>query len=151
MRVAQASENKFDLLEPMENDLAAKLNNICKPKFFWEMLWYLIEPQAIEKKISAEQFGKLMAGACLREAKDKFFLEWADFFRQLQQEEMATALETLVELEAMRISEVSKHLKETGIIGKAKEAIREELIKRSGKLQESLESTRDPIPSDSSH
>jgi hypothetical protein len=77
MRVKVASEGRFNLLEP--RDLADRLAQ--DEAEFWELLWYLVEPQARERGTSAEQFGRAMAADCLHEARRQFFAEWDDFFR----------------------------------------------------------------------
>jgi hypothetical protein len=60
---------------------------------FWELLWHLITPQAAERNITADQFGKLMAANCLADARRLFFEEWADFFRQLHRPDKAATVE----------------------------------------------------------
>ncbi len=61
---------------------------------FWELLWFVIEPQAIAASISPKIFGERMADDLIHEAHFAFFMEWASFFRRLQRPDVAMALET---------------------------------------------------------
>lgn len=65
---------------------------------FFELLWYLVEEQAEGRGISAVEFGKRVAAACIADAMEKFFLEWLDFFRGLRRPEQVAPLEKLTTL-----------------------------------------------------
>jgi hypothetical protein len=92
LRVKQA-DSRFNLLEP--DGLADKLAS--DELLFWELLWHVVAPQASERKISAEQFGELLAADCLFHARRLFFEEWSDFFRQLRRPDKATAVEKITQ------------------------------------------------------
>jgi len=137
-RVKNASEGKFDLLEPMKDSLAERLNRNFGE--FWEMLWHLVEPQARAKGIGAEQFGELMAADCIHDAHAKFFKEWADFFHGLQRKEVAIALEMMATINAKAIQELNARTKQEtkGLEEHAEKKIAEVLNKEFGKLRELL-------------
>lgn len=105
-RVKHESEGRFDLLDSKElpkllqEDLAE----------FWELLWHVIEPQAVAAGIGAEQFGKEMTPALVMEARDQFFKVWADFFRSLRREEVAIALEKMAAYTVQGIEMVRQKL-----------------------------------------
>lgn len=116
LRVKKASEGKYDLFEPQkEYEPGVKLMGITQSDFeaLFEVLWYLIEPQAIEKKITAEQFGKLMAAECLFAAQVAFTEEWTDFFRQLQRPEMVATLEKTAKLMGVAKAKITAGLNGT--------------------------------------
>lgn len=106
LRVKAAAEGKFNLLEP--TDLADKL--VSDYAEFWELLWLLVAPEAAERKITAEQFGKLMAANCLAEARRLFFEEWADFFLQLHQPDKAAVVERIATYLAKAIALTTQKL-----------------------------------------
>lgn len=144
-RVKAASNGRFCLLDPWgESNLAETLNRDWGA--FYEMLWFLIEPQAIAKGVTAEQFGELLAADCIHEAHSQFFLEWADFFHKLQREQEAVALETMVKLNAAAMTEIRKRLTEetTGIEAKAMPKINQLLNNDFGNLRALLEPTPSP-------
>src|SRR5687767_15699520 len=78
-RIRTQSEARFDLWDPAKDDFANQLAN--EMPLFWELLWFIVEPQATAKQVAAEDFGKAMAAECLYDAQKRFFSEWHDFFR----------------------------------------------------------------------
>jgi hypothetical protein len=94
-RVRDASEQRFNLLD---NERAIEIWS--DEEEFWELLWYVLEPQAKARNIDAAEFGERMAAACIFEAKRLFYEEWADFFRALQRPEKALPLEKILEYQA---------------------------------------------------
>lgn len=99
MRIKSATNGRFDLFEssrPSGSDSAAlPLSTLLASDIptFWELLWYLIEPQANAANVTPEQFGIAMAGDCLIVAREVFFREWRDFFRLLQRPDQVLVLE----------------------------------------------------------
>lgn len=144
--IKKASDGKFDLLEPFKDDLADKINRNWGE--FFEVLWFLVESQAQEREVTATQFGRLMAAECLLDAHQKFFKEWADFFRKLQRENVAIALETMAMVNAKAIEMTSKRLatETTGLEEKITPKINEVLNHEFGNLQELLDKTLGPSP-----
>lgn len=101
LRVKKASGGKYDLFEPQkEYEPGMTLMGIVQADFeaFFEVFWHLIEPQAIEKNITAVQFGKLMAADCLFAAQVAFAEEWTLFFQNLQRPEIVATLEKTARL-----------------------------------------------------
>ena len=109
---------------------------------FYELLWYLVEPQAKTRGIDAEQFGQLLAADCIHTAQDKFFREWADFFRGLQRADVATALELMVDekLKAMKTFH-ERLLTEVAVVSETMDKKTSQVLnKEFGKLRDSLAS-----------
>lgn len=100
-RVKNESEGRFNLYEPggKVGDVPLQQLLYDEPGDFWELLWYLVEPQATAKEIDASQFGELLAAECLISAQTAFFSEWRDFFQSLQRPDKAAALEKLVKFQ----------------------------------------------------
>jgi len=59
---------------------------------FWELLFLILEPDLQAANVTAEAFGKVMASACLVQAKRAFWEEWSDFFQSLESEAEVTTL-----------------------------------------------------------
>lgn len=140
-------KSQFNLLEPFKEDqLAEKLNSDWG--MFYDLLWILLEPQAKDREVTAEQFGQRIAAECIHDARSQFFLEWADFFHKLQREQEAVALETMVRLNAAAMNEIRKRLAEetANIEERAMPKIHQALNSDCGKLQALLESTHTPSP-----
>lgn len=136
-RIKKQSNGNFNLLEPTKDELSARL--LSQIEEWWEVLWYLVESQAKERAVTAEQFGERMSTTCLRTARDGFFRELIDFFRQLQREDIALALETQMEQHAKAMSKMQERVKtlEAAIDQKMNRTLNSEF----GKLQALLEST----------
>lgn len=62
-------------------------------EFFCNVLYALVKPQADERKISDEDFGRRLGGEAIFAARAAFFEEWAEFFRQLHQADAVAAIE----------------------------------------------------------
>jgi len=150
MRVKSSSEGRFNLFDPgpkMADELATDEGT------FWELLWHLIEPQARERKIDAEAFGKAMAADCLHNARRLLFEEWTDFFRQLHRPDKQTVVEKAakylakaMELTVAKLS--SPEMNELDLMVERK--MQASLNESFGKLRASLESTPGLTPGDSS-
>jgi len=148
IRVRKA-EPRFDLLDAQKGNLYHTLHQDLGE--FWELLWHIIEPQAIEKNISAETFGKFMTPECLLLAQGVFFKEWAEFFRSLQRENEAVALEKLGAYQAKAVAMIRKKLegqemKDLDV--KTEQAMERQLNRSFGELQALLESTPDLSPTE---
>src|SRR4051812_12966420 len=94
MRLKTASKGRFDLFEP-KSDLDGKpLGEQLDENdgLFWEMLCQLVEPQVLEKQLTIEKFGKLLAADCWPIARKNFFEAWIDFFHKLQRPDKALPL-----------------------------------------------------------
>lgn len=145
-RVKSESDGKFNLLEPLGDDLYKRLNSDLGE--FYEVLWFLVRPQAESKGFNAEQFGELIAADCIFEAHRKFFEEWADFFRNLQRKEVAVALETTAALNAKALEAINRRVEaETkGLVERTTPKINELLNSEFGNFQALLDKTLGPAP-----
>ena len=147
VRIRQASEGRFNLWEPTKDNLGDRLANDIP--LFWELLWYIVEPQAEEAKITAKEFGKAVAAECLYEAQRKFFDEWHDFFLRLQRPDLAAVLEKLSKYRAKALELVKAKLA-TGeldqIDPKVEAKLQATLNESFGKLRERLDSILAPSP-----
>ena len=96
-RVRKESGKRFDLLDPSSVVDGEKLSTVLDEDLaaVYEVLWYIVEPQAVAAGITAEQFGEAMAADCIIAAQAALFAEWLDFFRDVQRPDLATALDML--------------------------------------------------------
>lgn len=150
MRVRAANE-KYDLFDPLQDDLSSRLDNDLAA--FWELLWLLVEPQARGRSVDAAAFGESMAAECLIEAQGKFLAEWIDFFHCLQRPDKATALEKMKSYNAKAMELVKEKIKGVEfakIDGRVEAKMRADLDAKFGELREFLDSTLGPSPSDTS-
>lgn len=141
------ADARFNLWEPTKEDLAQKLFDDLP--LFWELLWQVVEPQAVVRNITAEQFGESVAAECLIDAQKKFFDEWRDFFHRLQRPDLATVLEKLAKYQAKAMELVKAKLGNgamTGLDERVEAKMQATLNERFGKLRESLDSILDPSP-----
>ena len=146
-RVRNVSEGRFNLWEPIKDDLAQRLADDLS--LFWEILWHLVEPQAAKAGISAEAFGLAVAAECLFDAQRKFFDEWRDFFHRLQKPDLAAVLEKLTKYQAKALELVRAKLAsgELDQIDPQVENKMQRVLNDSfGKLRESLDLILGPSP-----
>jgi len=140
MRVKAASESRFNLFEP--GQLGEQL--AVDEAFFWELLVYLCEPQAAERNVSAEQFGKLMASDCLFDARRLFFDAWLDFFQKLRRQDKAAVVQKVAAYlaKAMELTVAKLASPEMQEIDKLVESRMQSSLNASfGQLRDSLAST----------
>jgi hypothetical protein len=146
MRVRREDE-RFDLFDSSKQvggqPLSTALHDF--PTFF-ELLFLLVESQAKERGINAEQFGDLMAADCLVDARSAFFAEWRDFFQGLQLLDHAAAIEKLNKYNAEALELVKQAIAETG--PKVDQYVTNQMATamsaKRGSLAALLESTPDP-------
>lgn len=112
LRVKASSEGRFDLFEPWKDHGGKPLQEVLWENLgeLYELLWYIVEPQAEAKRITAAQFGELVAADCLISARFAFFEEWRDFFHHLQRPNIAAALEKTVKYQAEMLKLVTAKL-----------------------------------------
>lgn len=96
-RVRKQSGKRFDLLNPSSVVDGEKLSTVLDEDFatVYEVLWHIVEPQAVAAGITAEQFGEAMAADCIVAAQAALFAEWLDFFRDVQRPDLATAMDMM--------------------------------------------------------
>jgi len=97
-RVRKESGKRFDLLDPSSAVDGEKLSTVLDEDLaaVYEVLWHIVEPQAVAAGVTAEQFGEAMAADCIIAAQAALFAEWLDFFRDVQRPDLATALDMLM-------------------------------------------------------
>lgn len=120
---------------------------------FWELLWLLVEPQAKEANVTAEQFGQDMAGDCLLVAQTAFFDEWRDFFLKLKRSDQATLVEKTMKYIGMAMEAIKQRAAHPGLAeldSWVAKKMDEDLSASLGNLQVSLGSTLGRSPSASS-
>ena len=108
-RVRKQSGKRFDLLDPSSVVDGEKLSTVLDEDLaaVYEVLWYIIEPQAVAAGLNAEQFGESMAADCIIAAQAALFAEWLDFFRDVQRPDLATALDMMTT--ARRVRTANSH------------------------------------------
>ncbi|WP_254512853.1 hypothetical protein [Anatilimnocola floriformis] len=104
----KAKDSRFDLLEPEVGELGKRLDNDLL--LFWELLHIIVEEQATDRGVTAQDFGRLMAGNCLIAAQQAFFREWIDFFHHIQRPDVATALEVILQLNIVTAAKVKERM-----------------------------------------
>lgn len=149
MRVRGSSE--FDLLDPSQlvdgKPLQVVLSTDCVK--FWELLWLIVEPQAIERGITAAQFGELMAADCLIEAQAAFMLEWHDFFRCLRRPDASLAVETQAKTMAAAVRLVTAKMNaidQAGLMRSIESKLEKAISVQYGALQASLDAIQEDTP-----
>lgn len=165
MRVKANSEGRFNLLEPDSYpngeppkdssaiEKASKhLSTVLKDDLalFYEVLFLVLEPQAIARDVSAADFGQRMAAECIHEAQGQFFAEWADFFRGLQRHDQAVVLEKLWKYHAKGLDLIRTRATDPRIAAMDEKAITqlESTLKNSfSDSLENLDLTLDRLPS----
>lgn len=115
---------------------------------FFELLWLLVEDQAIAAGINAKDFGKAIAAKCLFDAKRAFFDEWRDFFLELQRPDKAMALEKLAELQTVAL-EAWEAQKNAPVLKEFSSRARQHVSTRLSKAFGDLEGLLDSIPDSS--
>lgn len=79
-RIAHDSEGRWDMQKVLECTDASATEDLCD---VYELLWYVIKPQAEERQITAEQFAIDITdalGLFLIRARHAFWQSWADYF-----------------------------------------------------------------------
>lgn len=140
MRVKAASESRFNLFEPGQIGEQLAIDEA----FFWELLVYLCEPQANDRKTTAEQFGALMASDCLHEARRSFFDAWLDFFQKLRRQDKAAVVQKVAAYlaKAMELTAAKLASPEMAQIDQLVESRMQASLNESfGQLRDSLAST----------
>lgn len=136
----------FNLFEPKDHCQPLSMDEAV----FFELLWHLVEPQAVERQINAEQFGQLIAADCLHEARRVFFEEWIDFFHHLHRPDKAAAVEKTAAYLAEAVALAEEKLKSPemkALDGKLRSRMQETLNAEFGKLQGLLDAIPDRTPS----
>lgn len=148
-RVRSATNKRIDLLRPDSDVDGRKLFDVLfdDPVEAWGVLWAIIEPQAIERGVTAEQFGELMAADCMLVAQEALLEVWQDFFRQSQRADEAAALGLMIRAKKRIRTQLVEKIKQLDVTT-AERAIETKIETAIGEafgaLQGSLESIQSP-------
>lgn len=153
-RVKDLSEGKYDLLRPErvvehpDFDKPVSLQTLLMLDFpsLWEVLFMIVEPQAIERKVTAQQFAERMTPTTLLAAREALRQEWRDFFQNLQRPDQAMALEKIGKWTAeaeRKLSEVMRNPAIDEMDAKVTSEMDATLASSFGSLRASLGLTRD--------
>lgn len=156
-RVKDLSEGKYDILKPERTiehpdfDKPVSLQMLLMLDFpsLWEVLFMIVEPQAIERKITAQQFAERMNPSTLIAAREALRQEWRDFFRSLQRPDQALALEKIGKWMAEAERKLTEAMRNPAIDemdAKVTSEMDATLASSFGNLRASLDSTRDRSP-----
>ena len=97
-----------DLLEVVEGKLLERL--VGDPVLLCDLLYALCKPEADARGVTAEDFGRAMAGDAIDGATQALLEELVDFFPSSRRRLLAKALGKLKALEAMAVEVVEKRL-----------------------------------------
>lgn len=151
VRIRAESSGRFDFFDPMKNELCQTLADDLPT--CWEALWYVCAPQARERKVSAEEFGRLLADDVLLDAQAALFDEWRAFFRRLRRENLALVVEKAAKYQAKALELVKARMSDpllTTLDDRVTAALENKLSESFGNLRENLASTLGPTPGDNS-
>jgi len=159
LRVKAASQGRFNLLDPESKCGAREIRSVINAdetndyETLLELLFYLVEPQAMAREIDCTKFATLLRGPAMLAAQDALIKEWSDFFRQLQRLDKAAALERMATYNAKALQKVKEKLEspEMGELDAKADAKMDAVLNDTfGKLLASLDSTPAPSPGGSS-
>ena len=97
-----------DLTEAASGKLIHQLAD--SPILLCDVIYCIVKPQADEKEITDEDFGKAMAGDAIDQATTAFLEDLVNFFPSRKREMLAKVLEKLKNLEAIAAEVVNKRL-----------------------------------------
>ena len=121
-----------DLMEAAGGKLIQQLSD--NPVLLCDVIYCVIKPQADEKEITDEDFGKAMAGDAIDQATAAFLEELVNFFPSRKREMLAKVLTKLKNLEAIAAEVVNKRLDSPELEEKMRTEL-ESIGSSSGSLQ----------------
>lgn len=99
---------EVNLLEVVEGKLIERL--VGDPMLLCDLVYALCKPEADARSVSAEDFGRAMAGDAIDGATTALLEELVDFFPKARRRLLAKALGKLKALETMAVEAVEKRL-----------------------------------------
>ncbi len=167
VRIKEESQGKFDLAEPQKDELGKRLDEDLS--LFWELLWYIVKPQAaivmpsageLRRRgnaqaipsvsgITAAEFGRRMSGDCLIAADEAFRREWQDFFHQLQRPDQAAALGALNLINSATLAKVRAKVESSEALRTLPDRVSAKVDRMLTKPFEDLQASLDSILNDS--
>jgi hypothetical protein len=130
----------LDLLEIVGGDLAERLST--DPILLCDVLYAVCKPEAEQRNVSDEEFGRGLAGDAIDAATGALLEALVDFFPKLRRGLLKTALGRLTELQTRAVELAEKRLKDPAL-EKRLEVILDESLeapKSSGSASSSPES-----------
>ncbi len=97
-----------DLMDALEGKLLERL--VSDPVLLCDIIYCVVKPEADEKNVSDEDFGRAMAGDAIEHATTALLEELVDFFPQARRRLLAKALAKLKNLEARALEVAEKKL-----------------------------------------
>ena len=97
-----------DLMEAAAGKLIQQLAD--NPVLLCDVIYCIVKPQADEKEITDEEFGKAMAGDAIDQATSAFLEDLVNFFPSRKREMLQKVLVKLKNLEAIAAEVVNKRL-----------------------------------------
>ncbi len=111
----------INLLEAIEGKLLERL--ITDPVLLCDILFVIIQPEAIAKGISDEDFGRSLGGDVLDVATTALLEELVDFFPSAKRTVFRKALIKLKQLETLAIETATQRLESTELEDRMKTAL----------------------------
>ena len=102
------AELDMDLLEAIEGKLLERM--VGDPILLCDILYVLVKPEADEKGITDEDFGRAMAGDAIDAACQAFIGELVDFFPKGRREVLTEAVAKVRQIEAKVLSRTMQRL-----------------------------------------
>ena len=124
-----------NLLDAAGGDLLEKL--VSDPVLLCDVIYALVKPEADNRNVPAEDFGRGMAGDAIEKATEAVLEELVNFFPSGKRRVLARAMGKLRELEAVVIETAEKRLQSPELENR----IRAKLKEASGSWPEPSEST----------
>jgi len=147
-----AAGREFNLYD---HELAPKL--IADHLLWFELLCHICSEQIESAGLTIAQFGKRLPAKLLLAARKTFMAEWADFFRESEQPELALYLGEVLDLWTEQTNMKQEHLaspEAKSALAKIRSQTRKttsDLLKSGlGNSEELLAKTLGPIPSEKS-
>jgi hypothetical protein len=111
----------INLLEAIEGKLLERL--ITDPVLLCDILFVVIQPEAIAKEISDEDFGRSLGGDVLDVATTALLEELVDFFPSAKRTVFRKALAKLKQLETLAIETATRRLESSELEERMKTAL----------------------------
>ena len=101
---------KVNLLDLTEGDPPLLTRLDLDVILLCDVIFCIVKPQADERKVTDEDFGRAMGGDAITAAHDAFWEELVDFFRQRRQTQIVAALLKQTEIVQKAIELVEKKI-----------------------------------------
>ena len=135
-----------DLLDAVGGDLIERL--LGDPVLLCDIVYCLCKPEADERGVSDEEFGRAMAGEAIEAATTALLEELVDFFPPKKRALLRKAMDKLERFQDAAIELAHKKLDDPELEARLETELDRLAVHGSscGDLPESLDSIRDPSP-----